>query len=98
MSARWAIPAQKKKSRKIYPVSVTRIGDFTNKQEERMLRRRTFKRQLIWYKTWTHDESTVYAVQSHHQHHQSLNREGRWGTTDDFATSFLPFYSMEKME
>ena len=24
----------------------------------------------------------------HHQHHQSLNREGRWGTTDDFATSF----------
>ena len=22
-------------------------------------------------------------------HHQSLNREGRWGTTDDIATSFL---------
>ena len=21
-----------------------------------------------------------------HYHHQSLNREGRWGTTDDFAT------------
>ena len=28
---------------------------------------------------------------SHHHHHQSLNREGRWGTTDDFATSFLHF-------
>ncbi|WP_419619002.1 hypothetical protein, partial [Thiolapillus sp.] len=27
----------------------------------------------------------------HHHHHQSLNREGRWGTTDDFATSFLNF-------
>ena len=29
----------------------------------------------------------------HHQHHhrQSLNREGRWGTTDDFATSYLHF-------
>ena len=27
----------------------------------------------------------------HHHHHQSLNREGRWGTTDDFATSFLHF-------
>ena len=27
----------------------------------------------------------------HHHHHQSLNREGRWGTTDDFATSFLYF-------
>ena len=24
-----------------------------------------------------------------HHHHQSLNREGRWGTTDDFANSFL---------
>ena len=28
---------------------------------------------------------------THHHHHQSLNREGRWGTTDDFATSFLHF-------
>ena len=27
----------------------------------------------------------------HHHYHQSLNREGRWGTTDDFATSFLHF-------
>ena len=27
----------------------------------------------------------------HHHHHQSLNCEGRWGTTDDFATSFLYF-------
>ena len=25
----------------------------------------------------------------HHHHHQSLNRQGRWGTTDDSATSFL---------
>ena len=27
----------------------------------------------------------------HHHHHLSLNSEGRWGTTDDFATSFLHF-------
>ena len=27
----------------------------------------------------------------HHHHHQSLNREGRWGTTDDFATICLHF-------
>ena len=27
----------------------------------------------------------------HHHHHLSLNRKGRWGTTDDFATSFLHF-------
>ena len=26
-----------------------------------------------------------------HHHHQSLNREGRWGTIDDFANSFLHF-------
>ena len=26
-----------------------------------------------------------------HHHHLSLDREGRWGTTDDFATSFLHF-------
>ena len=25
-------------------------------------------------------------------HHLFLNREGRWGTTDDFATSFLHFF------
>ena len=30
-------------------------------------------------------------VQQSHHHHQSLNRKGRWGTTDDFATSFLHF-------
>ena len=27
----------------------------------------------------------------HHHHHHSLNCEGRWGTTDNFATSFLHF-------
>ena len=32
----------------------------------------------------------VYVISSHH-HHLSLNRDGRWGTTDDFATSFLHF-------
>ena len=26
---------------------------------------------------------------NHHHRHLSLNREGRWGTTDDFATIFL---------
>ena len=27
----------------------------------------------------------------HHHHHLSLNREGRWGTAGEFATSFLHF-------
>ena len=32
----------------------------------------------------------LYIIPYHHHHqHQFLNREGRWGTTDDFATSFL---------
>ena len=40
-------------------------------------------------------KTTQNIVHHHHHHHQSLNREGRWGTTDDFATSFLhfPLYS-----
>ena len=33
----------------------------------------------------------VTDFEAHHHHHQSLNREGRWGTTTDFATSFLHF-------
>ena len=28
---------------------------------------------------------------SNHHHHLSLNHEGRWGTTDDFTTSFFHF-------
>ena len=27
----------------------------------------------------------------HHHHHLTLSRDGRWGTTDDFATSLLHF-------
>ena len=27
----------------------------------------------------------------HHHYHLSLNRQGRWGTTNDFTTSFLHF-------
>ena len=39
-------------------------------------------------------ECTEFSIRGncpHHHHHQSLNREGRLGTTDDFATSFLHF-------
>ena len=28
----------------------------------------------------------------HYHHHSSFNQEGCWGTTDDFATSFLHIY------
>ena len=34
---------------------------------------------------------SVMHTASHHHHHPSLNREGRLGTTDDLATSFLNF-------
>ena len=32
-----------------------------------------------------------FTLHHHHHHYQSFNREGRWGTTDDFSTSFLHF-------
>ena len=41
--------------------------------------------ELIWF------TYTARVSRHHHHHHQSLNREGRWGTTDDFATTFLHF-------
>ena len=36
----------------------------------------------------------MYIQYSHHHHHRHLplNCKGRWGTTDDFATSFLLFF------
>ena len=52
---------------------------------------------LIWHRSWnciSHDHLSKlqYSQQlMNHHHHQSLNREGRWGTTDDFANSFLHF-------
>ena len=33
----------------------------------------------------------IEGLRHQHHHHQSLNRESRWGTTYDFATSFLHF-------
>ena len=33
--------------------------------------------------------STKTSVKVHHRHHLSLNRKCRWGTTEDFTTSFL---------
>ena len=46
----------------------------------------TLQPLLGWYMTVCY-----HHYHHHHHHHQSLNREGRWGTTDDFATSFLLF-------
>ena len=34
---------------------------------------------------------TILHTMPHHHRHQSLNRKGRWGTIDNFATSFLHF-------
>ena len=38
---------------------------------------------------------TLLSLHHHHHHHHrrhlSLHREGRWGITDDFATTFLYF-------
>ena len=36
--------------------------------------------------------SVILSHHHHHHYHLPLNREGRWGTTDDFATSFFHFF------
>ena len=37
-------------------------------------------------------KKTRQSIHHHyHHHHLSFNREGRWGTTDDFTISFLQF-------
>ena len=43
-----------------------------------------------------HSSSSLWRTYFHHHHHHhlSLNREGRWGTTDDFISSFLYFFSV----
>ena len=49
----------------------------------------------IYQETSSHaTRQRTFGHSSHHNHNhhqQFLNREGRWGTTDDFATSFLHF-------
>ena len=37
---------------------------------------------------WQNSDDTPF-FKHHHRHHLSLNREGYWGTTHDFTTSFL---------
>ena len=65
-----------------------------------MLRQLTEQWCLLFKNTLREMGLTVHATQEmfrgmsftvyhHHHYHLSLNREGRWGTTDDFATSFL---------
>ena len=41
-------------------------------------------------------EKFSYGLHHHHHHHLSFNSEGRWGTTDDFTTSFLHFFSVAR--
>ena len=44
----------------------------------------------FWHDAFLPVVNKLASLRPHH-HHQFLNREGRWGTTDDFATSFLHF-------
>ena len=50
------------------------------------------KHQLTNCYTSSWGEPTGLTEHYHHHHDQFLNREGRWGTTDDSATSFLHLY------
>ena len=57
---------------------------------------RHIRRKCVWWQLISHvhlytekDYGKTNGPYYHHHHHQFLNCEGRWGTTDDFATSFL---------
>ena len=45
----------------------------------------------VWQTLYGQPPDTFNKQLHHRHHHQSLNYEGRWDTTDDFATSFLHF-------
>ena len=45
----------------------------------------------VWPAECSYVANTLINLPFHRHYHQFLNREGRWGTTDDFATSFLHF-------
>ena len=49
------------------------------------------RQQKIVLRGYLITERTVFAAMfvCHHHHHLSFNREGRWGTTGCFTTSFL---------
>ena len=46
---------------------------------------------IRFYERRLHTSSITLYVTVLSSHHLSLNRESRWGTTDDFATDFLHF-------
>ena len=66
------------------------VATFHHTQTDRQTHRHTDTHTQTHTHTHTHTHN--YTHHHHHHHHQSLNREGRWGTTDDFATSFPPFF------
>ena len=52
----------------------------------------TYSQSVISVICATHQLELMYHYHHHHHHHHlSLKHEGRWGTTDDFKTSFLHF-------
>ena len=59
--------------------------EFMQKLVLRSDRRRGAPGSILCYHRLTYYEG------HHYHHHQFLNSKGRWGTTDDFATSFLHF-------
>ena len=49
--------------------------------------------ETVWYIVcfFVSKRRDKHGMMHRHRHHLSFNREGRWGTTDNFATSFLHF-------
>ena len=56
-----------------------------------LTRTHTLKQTNKHKHTHTNTHTHTHRHRHHHHHHLFLNCEGHWGTTDDFATSFLHF-------
>ena len=61
-----------------------RYLDLLKKKNHKTLEENAQSTHILWSSIMT-----FKTEHHHHHHHLSLNHEGHWGTTDDFATSFL---------
>ena len=78
----------------IFPIYIRIKFVFTPGPTRSWLNLRVFSLWVHWHSLFLFWISSVvlhFAKWLFH-HHLSLNREGRWGITDDFTTSFLHFF------
>ena len=76
----------------IHPRGIIRTAmDRVNKRRLYSVLGSSFASDIKMYFGIGPDDVAFTRKHHHYHHHQFLKREGRWGTTDNFATSFLHF-------